>query len=115
MEYIVKKEWYTLVFDYEEGSPSSKFSICEVSNNCNDDKQTQIYQTIDNKDLESIENVEPFCTGFIKWDGCLDINLNKHYCGYNTELQEILKDIYLSASDIIEGFNSECANLDKIK
>ena len=61
-------------------------------------------------DTLNIEDAEPYFKGFIKWDGCAELDLRTHICGYTTDIQEVLKTLYQIAKDHMENFDSDLAN-----
>jgi len=53
--------------------------------------------------VSEFESGEKICEGFIKWDGCMEIQnlLNIHMCSHSDILQKIVDAIYLNASEIM--------------
>lgn len=46
-----------------------------------------------------------YAQGNIKWDGCMEIDLSNHFCGWSPIFGEIFKDVYLQADDIMDSGN----------
>ena len=47
-------------------------------------------------------DLEPFFSGFIKWDGCMEIHdLNYHFCHKDDVLQRIVDTIYVVGEKIM--------------
>ena len=117
IRYIINREWYTITLDLtDKNSAATTFRVYEVT--CRTDEDTPQLSYRDNKtqqDTDDFTKAEPIVSGYLKWDGCIDFNAHLHMCGYNTLIQDIIKDLYLEASKVIEFFDEECANFDKIK
>ena len=60
---------------------------------------------------ESLEEVEEVASGYIKWDGCMEIELNKHMCGFYEAswIGHAIEHIYDTAQRLMPGFDAELA------
>lgn len=57
-------------------------------------------------DVALAENA--LCTGFIKWDGCMEIhNFTHHFCGFSDFFQRMIKMIYQQGAALIARFEDE--------
>lgn len=85
---------------------SVNFEVYEIESTLASDPEKRFYE--DNE--EDINNVTPFLSAWIKWDGCMEISMEQtHFCGYNTDLQDIIKEMYTITSTNIEAFDSDLA------
>lgn len=53
--------------------------------------------------VETIEEAEPYLTGFVKWDGCCEFHdVNTHFCGPDGLIKHfaLLKFLYVRAGDL---------------
>lgn len=54
-------------------------------------------------EFKDIEVEDLFFTGFIKWDGCMEIhNLHHHFCHKSDILQRVVDLIYEAGKDIMK-------------
>lgn len=67
-------------------------------------------------DFDLAFETNPLCSGYIKWDGCMELhNFNHHFCGYNTFVQRLIALVYTSDKQILgDKMDSELANLKSI-
>lgn len=115
---VLYKEGYTIVFDCPEGNASAKFRVYEVTMIGGldlEDKGDPIYYyryKDGHTDGLDYNESEPEYQGFIKWDGCLDIHISTHFCGYLNalEVKDVITDLYQLASEEIEGFDNDLAD-----
>lgn len=113
MEKLVfdKKGEFAINFIWEDvESPTwISFSAAEV---CSDyiDENNPRFMTFDTGsgiaskcfEFKDVPNEDIFFTGFIKWDGCMEINdLNYHFCYCSDILQRVTDLIYDSAKEIL--------------
>ena len=49
--------------------------------------------------------------GFIKWDGCMEINVHQHFCQYRAAMSfaHVMHHIYATAHRVIPRFDSALA------
>lgn len=74
-----------------------------------------VYSQQDINDFDKYwSNENNLCTGFIKWDGCMEIHgFSHHFCGYDNFMQNLMKVIYQAAA-MIPSFDKELANYEQI-
>jgi len=93
-------EGVEVVATYEDGKP--------VFNNYNKGNSA------DSSDVtfEEAYEADKLFSGFIKWDGCMEIyDFTHHWCGHDNFAQRIVDMIYTEAHDIM---SARC-NFDKLK
>ena len=116
IEIVINREWYTIVFYQKDKSDAIvKFNVFEVKSRT-DEKTPQIYYSSTKpmeQDTLDYNNSKPIMYGFLKLDGCMDLNVHTHNCGYSNIVDIIMKDIYLEAANIIEGWDNENNSLSK--
>lgn len=123
MNKILYKEDYTIVLECPDNYSSGIFNVYEVTMigglNLNDEgTPIYYYRSKDgHTDTLNYKECNPIFQGYIKWDGCIDFNGHAHFCGYRDALQikNIIDDIYLLASENIEGFDNDLADYNNDK
>ena len=57
------------------------------------------------------ESLEQVASGYIKWDGCMEIELNQHMCGFAeaSSIGHAIEHIYDTAQRLMPGFDAELA------
>ena len=119
---VFDKEFeFALKFKWEDGERISwlNFEAVEVVSNYENNKlifnNYEMGRGYEDKTYSFEESYEkyPLCSGFIKWDGCMEIHgFNHHFCGYDTFAQRLVEAIYLSAKDIMkDNFDCDLANI----
>lgn len=99
---------HTLTLDYNETAELItvvNFYAYQIAGVIMDDEgeETDVY--IYDNDATDLTKVTPFAHGYVKWDGCMQIDLSQHLCGWDRSIDYLLRDIYLQAALVLGEFN----------
>lgn len=103
---------HTLVFDYSDTDETpivvnfyayQIVGVIDPGINEDEDDYPEIYVYDD--DITDIEKATPFAHGYVKWDGCVQIELSQHLCGWNRNIEYLIRDLYLQAATILAPGN----------
>ena len=100
---------YTILYEYDKDKDNKTYFInfyiwrhVNYEENINQDIEIQKHY----KEKDSADK-----SGFIKWDGCMDLN-SAHFC-YQRQLF-ILFDVYIDSEQIFKKINGYCEFSDEI-
>jgi len=80
----------------------AEFEVHKINGYYEDRDDKKVY-TYGNGDKEEPDENSLTCTGYIKWDGCLELhNFNHHFCSYNNSMNNLVKAIYVESAKIIQ-------------
>ena len=71
-----------------------------------------IYKVIEWDSDNEISKYELYLSGYIKWDGCIELHYSEtHFCGYYDllEYKEVLDTVWKKAENEIERFDKSVA------
>lgn len=113
--------FYTIWFEFKQGKDYAgknrvfwiEFKVYKISAIGDDGT---LYYGINGDDAEELNPEYWYAKGHIKWDGCMEIDLSNHFCGWSKEFGELFKDIYLQAAEIMGEENEhDIEGLDELK
>lgn len=113
--YSNPEEDFTIEFSYDKPADDMPywldFKVWEVAGTESDGNL--MYHSENDFTIDYHESDEQLCSGFIKWDGCMELhNLNIHLCGWEPILERLVRDIYLQAQEIMgDRFDEDLAQL----
>lgn len=61
---------------------------------------------------------ELYINGFIKWDGCMELEFHDtHFCSYSSLKfhLKVLQELYQRIPKVIKGFDYQCANCEEFE
>ena len=108
------EEDFSIVFDYVDMSAELSGGLTTMINfrgaYCvrwsRPNGETGIEYEIDGSeytvDFNEAFDKNPFFSGFIKWDGCMEIDMTHHFCGHSNLFQRVVDLIYSGAVTIFD-------------
>lgn len=85
--FIINFNYYKLDHTQLKFSENHSLLNFTVLNNIGDEEEAETYSIAE---------------GYIKWDGCMQIDLSEHFCGWSRIFEYIMRDIYLGAATIMD-------------
>ena len=95
---------YTIKFTWKEGQSLVNFKVVKIESyeGEEDAPDNVMWYNSEDDTFDKAYETSPTCEGFIKWDGCMEINqMNIHICYWGNQIQEIVDTIYEQGEKIM--------------